>query len=236
MAKRRMPAALRAYWAKHRKNPRARRHHHRYRANPHHVRRHRYRHNPLSSSEFKSMGKAVVVDGGIGALGALANNLAYGFTAPYLPTAITGQPAFVAAAQLVYAMIIGTLGNMVMKGKGEALAVGAATVAIYQFASTQIQAAVPSLPLSSGLSGMGAYMSIAPSVGARTLNGFGRVGRVGNVSQGQSVVRQLTRTTQGMGNVGAYLSRTGVRTPQRGMGAYMSGMGDTTFANGIPTG
>lgn len=223
--KHRMPAALRAYWAKHRRNP----HKH------HRVHRHRYRHNPLSLGNAKSLAKTALTDGAIGAVGGIANNLMYGYAsqAGVLPATITGQPMLVAAVQLLGAIIVGIAGDAVKKGVGVPLASGAAAIAIYQFASTQIQAAMPSLPLSGA---MGAYMSIAPAVGARTLNGFGRVGRVGNMSQGQSVVRQLTRSTQGMGGIGAYLSRTGVRIPQRGMGAYMSGMGDTTFANGIPTG
>jgi hypothetical protein len=213
---RRMPTALKKYWATHRRNP-SRRHHKRH--------RHHYRKNPFGNAS--SVGKNVIEGGAIGAVGAIANDFAFTYTQQYLPASITSVGYGVAAVKLLYAVLIGMFGGKVWAGKGTDLAVGAATVAIHDFAVSNLQGAGINL---SGLGGIGAYMSYGPSVGSRTM---------GNTSQGRSVVRQLQRTTTGMGRVGglgAYMSRTGPRVPQRGMGAYMSGVGDTTFANGIPTG
>jgi hypothetical protein len=221
MAKRRMPTALRKYWAKHRRNPSRR----------HHRTRHHYRRNPIQNVAKDAL--PVIKEGAIGALGGIANAYLYSNVSGMLPTSISGNSAAEAAVKVLSAIAIGMVGGMAMKNSSipKEIAVGAATCAIYDYAYASLNASGVSL------SGVGAYMSIAPSVGARTLNGFGRVGRVGNTAQGQSIVRQLTRTTQGMGRaggIGAYLSRTGVKVPQRGMGAYMSGVGDTTYANGIP--
>lgn len=220
MAKHRMPTALRKYWAKHRHNPS--RHHKRH--------RHHYRHNPFSVSGFKNTAMGTLEGGAIGAVGAIASDVLYSYTKQYLPTSITTSTAGTAAVSLLYAILVGVIGGKVWSGKGSALAVGAATVAIHDLAYSQLVAA--GLPLA-GFGNVGAYMSYGPTVGARTMAG------IGNTSQGRSVVRQLQRTTTGMGRMGglgAYMSRQGVKVPQRGMGAYMSGVGDTTFANGIPTG
>jgi len=210
---RRMPTALRKYWASHRRNPH-RKHHHRT--------RHHYRRNPLGN--VKGVAMSTVEGGAIGAVGAIGADFLYTYTSQYLPSNITATSYGMAAVKLLYAVLLGMFGGKVWAGKGQALAVGAATVALHDFAVGTLQGA------GINLAGVGAYMSYAPTVGSRTM---------GNTSAGRSVVRQLSRTTTGMGRVGglgAYLSRTGVRVPQRGMGAYMSGMGDTTFANGIPTG
>lgn len=212
---RRMPTALRKYWASHRRNPH-KRHHKRH--------RHHYRSNPISMSGAKSTAMSAVEGGAIGAVGAIAADFAYTYTQQYLPANITSTSYGMAAVKLLYAVLIGMFGGKVWAGKGNAMAVGAATVAIHDFAIGSLQGA------GINLSGVGAYMSYGPAVGSRTM---------GNTSAGRSVVRQLQRTTTGMGRIGglgAYLSRTGVKVPQRGMGAYVSGFGDTTFANGIPTG
>jgi hypothetical protein len=212
MAKRRrkhsMPAGLRRYWAGRKHNPSHRRH------------KHRYHRNPIGDAT--SMTMPVIKEGAMGAVGGLLADVGMGYInqSALIPASLAG-PATTAAVKLLLGIVIGVVANKVKPGTGRALAVGAATVAIHDFAKMELQSAMPSLPL-------GAYMSYAPAVGT--------MGRLGNTSQGASVVRQLTRTTRGMGNIGAYLSRQGVKVPQRGMGAYMSGMGDTTFANGIPTG
>jgi len=216
MAKHRMPKALRAYWAKRKGNP-SRRHH-------------RYSHNPITNVTKDAL--PIIKEGAVGAVGGIANAYLYANISGMLPATISGNSAAEAAVKVLSAIALGMVGSMVMKNSRipHEIAVGAATCAIYDYGYASLVAS------GVGLSGVGAYMSIAPGVGSRTLNGFGRVGRVGNAAQGQGIVRQLTRTTAGMGGVGAYLSRTGVKMPQRGMGAYMSGLGDTSFANGIPTG
>ena len=212
----RMPAGLKRYWAKRRSNPH-RVHHRR--------RRHHYSRNPLSIGNATGTAKSTVMDGVVGAAGALANDFIYTYGAlSVLPSSITSTNVGVAAAKLLGAVLIGMFGGKLWSGKGAALAAGAATVALHDLATQQLTAAGVQL---SGLGGTGAYMSYAPSVGSSGMAGLGS-------SAGKSVYRQLSRKT--MGNLGAYMSRTGVKVPQRGMGAYMSGVGDATFANGIPTG
>lgn len=215
---RRMPTALRKYWASHRRNPHGK-HHKRH--------RHHYRRNPFSVSGAQGVAMNTVKGGAVGAVGALGADFLFTYTSQYLPASITSTSYGMAAVKLLYAIVIGMFGGKLWAGKGPALGVGAATIAIHDFAVNSLQGAGINL---SGLGGVGAYMSYGPTVGSRTM---------GNTSQGRSVVRQLQRTTTGMGRMGglgAYMSRTGPKVPQRGMGAYMSGVGDTTFANGIPTG
>lgn len=216
---RRMPAGLRRYWATHRrKNP-----HHR----KHHRTRHHYRHNPFSVSGATGAAKSTVMDGVVGTVGALGNDFIYTYALqPYLPATLLSGTIGVAAAKLIGAVLIGMFGGKLWAGKGSAMAAGAATVALHDLAVNQFQAMGINL---AGLGGVGAYMSYAPAVGS---SGMGRLGRLG--STGRTVTQQLQRKT--MGNLGAYMSRTGAKVPQRGMGAYMSGFGDTTFQNGIPTG
>ena len=110
---------------------------------------------------------------------------------------------------LLYAVGVGWLGGHVLKGQGQALAVGGATIAIHDFAKVELIAAMPSLPLG--------YVSYGPVVSGVPAN------------------LQATRasTYRPVGRMGKYL-RGGA--PGRGVGQYMSGLGDTEFANGIPTG
>jgi hypothetical protein len=213
---RRMPVALRRYWAKHRHNP------HRSR----HVRhRHHYRRNPMGN--VKGVAMHTIEGGAVGAVGALGADFLFTYTQQFIPANISSTSYGMAAVKLLYAVIIGMFGGKLWAGRGPALGVGAATIAIHDFAVGSLQGAGINL---AGIGGVGAYMSYGPTVGSRTM---------GNTSQGRSVVRQLHRTTTGMGRMGglgAYLSRTGVRVPQRGMTPYVSGLGDAAYANGIPTG
>ena len=210
-----------------RSNPHRRRHHAR-RSNPH--RRHHYRRNP-SFAGLKSGIMPTVVDGAWGAGGALAADLAYGFGSPYLPASIVSTPGtpIYFLLKAVLALGVGLGGNMVFKGKGRQLGVGAMTVAIHDFAKASLLSMMPTLPL-------GAYLQVAP-----TVSGMGRIGRMGYAPgepglydprmRGTDALRQNTYKPVGrMGRIGG-----------GDMGVYLGGMrgggfGDTTFANGIPTG
>lgn len=137
-----------------RANPRRRRHVAR-RANPHYRRRHRR--NP----SFRGISSGIAPTlkaGAIGAAGALGLDLLWGYGAKYLPASLaTGMAA--SAAKLLGSVLIGVIGNKLLRGKGQAMAVGAATVAIHEIAKAQLASAMPSLPL--GLyTPMGAYLGV----------------------------------------------------------------------------
>lgn len=184
---------------------------HRRRAHRHHRTRHHYHHNP----SIRNIGGAVMptLKGGlIGAAGAIGVDLIYGqltgFTTS-IPTFAT-NPAVATAGKLAVSILVGILGSKLMRGKGGELAVGGATVAIHDFAKSQLVAAMPTLAL-------GDYLTAAPSVGAR-----GRYALSRNYSA-----------------VGAYVTGRGgpmrrVATPVRSRGAMGQYLSDTTFSNGIP--
>ena len=191
-----------------------------YFGNPHrrhkHVRRHRhhYRHNPSLGNITGSI-KPTLMGGLIGAAGGIGVDVVYGLltsSVSAVPT-FAANPAVATAGKLATSIIVGILGNMLLKGRGGALAIGGATVAIHDFAKTQLQAAMPSLPL-------GDYLTAAPTVGTRggrfALNrGWSGVGKF-VTGRGASVRRVMSQP---------------VRGSRGAMGQYLS---DSNFANGIP--
>jgi hypothetical protein len=221
----RMPAGLRRYWAsrrrqknprkrrrarmmaapvhhrKRRRNPRRHRSHHRIRrrrANPKYMRRaKRRRHrNPFSTSGMSAMLKPAA----IGAAGAIATAIAYGYLSPSLPTTLTtGYIPYVvqAAAALGIGMLVG---KFMSRQDGQYATVGALTVVAVSAITPLITSAAPSLPGLSGLGGMGAYQpyrrmgAYAPSLQRSQTSRFGRLGFISPA-------------------------------PKVGMGAYMAAMG-----------
>lgn len=119
--------------------------------------RRRRRHNP-SLRGIASGAVPTMKAGFTGALGALGLDLLWGYGKSYLPVSIAGSALAQYAAKLVGALLIGFVGQKVMRGKGQALAVGAATVVIHDALKAQVQASFPSIP-------MGEYLSYAPAVG-----------------------------------------------------------------------
>lgn len=185
------------------------------RANPrrrHAVRviRRRYRSNPSFGGGLSGVTRSFVPTlkaGALGAVGALANDLAYGYTKGYLPAVLTtGNVAI--ATRAVYAVLSAMLlGSTVFKGKGRDLGVGAMTVVLHDAGKVVLAGMLPSAPLN----GMGAYYSAGPTVGPRRalpMAGMGRVGRTGQYMNGAA----------GVGRVGV----------------YMNGLGDSDYENGIP--
>lgn len=154
------------------------------------VTRRRYHKNPsfggLSIGGVTRSFVPTVKAGAIGAVGALLNDVAYGYTKGYLPTMMTTGNAAIATRAL-YAVVTGMLGNMILRGKGRDLSVGAMTVVIHDAGKAVLSGMLPSLPL-------GEYLSSGPAVGysgvrrlssnAVNLNGLGRVGRVGQYMSG----------------------------------------------------
>lgn len=112
-----------------------------------HVHHRRYRRNP--SLRLGGITRQVVPTfkaGAIGAVGGLLNDAAYGFGKQYLPAALQSGWGRT-GTKTVLAVIVGILGNMVLRGKGHQLAVGAATVVLHEALKEQLIALVPGLPL-----------------------------------------------------------------------------------------
>jgi hypothetical protein len=105
----------------------------------------RARRNPSMRSLTGSIAPTVKA-GAIGAIGGLLNDLAYGFGKQYLPGVMQSGVGR-HATKILSAVLIGVAGGVVLKGKGAALANGAATVAIHEALKEQLAGMVPSLPL-----------------------------------------------------------------------------------------
>ncbi len=168
---RRSNPARRYHRARARRNPSHRRRHYaRRRSNP--VRRYRRRRNPLSLGGLKGMIKPVLMEGLVGAGGALALDAAWGYINPQLPATISSSPYLQFAVKCLAAIGVGFIGNKVLKGKGRDLAVGGVTVAMHDMLKSTLQSSLPSVFGAGGslaLSGYGAYLSgSAPIVGTAT--------------------------------------------------------------------
>lgn len=120
----------------------------------HNRRRRRIRHNPFSSRGIT----AAIVPAGIGAMGAVALDVVWGYATPYLPAAISGSPYINALAKVAGAFGIGWAGSKVMgREKGKLITAGALTVIAYQLLEALVKQMAPSLPMA----GLGAYMPLS---------------------------------------------------------------------------
>lgn len=97
--------------------------------------------------------------GAVGATGALGLDLLWGYGSRYLPASIAGSPLAQYAAKLVGALLVGMIGNNVLRGRGRDLAVGATTVVLHDAFKAQLKASFPALQL-------GEYLTYAPAVGS----------------------------------------------------------------------
>jgi hypothetical protein len=188
------------------RNPRRRRH----RARAHNPRRRRRRaHNPVfshrrkrrrSHNPFSTGGlKAVLVPAGIGAAGAIATAIAYGYLSPQLPTTFTTGyfPTLVkAAAAIGLGMLVG---KFMSRQDGQYAAIGGLTVVLVGAVTPLITSAAPTIPGLSGLAGYGDYIPVrramggpatlmnrmgaySPGLARGTTTRFGKLGRMGFVS------------------------------------------------------
>jgi hypothetical protein len=183
--------------------------------------RHRRR-NPFGQGEIKS----VIVPGLIGAGGAIALAVAYGFATPYLPTSMTSG-FFPTIIQAAGALGIGFLaGKFLGRSAGNAAAVGALTViAVNQITpliSSATSGAVPGMSGFGGLKlgGVGDYVPYRKAIGAYMP---GKVMPTGRRGAGMGFISPAPK-------IGAYMKRRGVGAympkamPMRGFGAAdMSG-------------
>ena len=117
---------------------------------------------------------SIVKAGAIGAAGALANDVAYGFGKKFLPDALQSGWGRT-GTKLASAVVLGMALNKLFPGKGRELAAGAATVTLHEAFSGLANQMAPALPLGAyedNLLGfdegdrVGAYMQSAQRVGA----------------------------------------------------------------------
>lgn len=157
----------------------------------HRVKARRYKRNPSGRSfSLRSIGSAIVPTvkaGAMGAVGALANDALIGQVSKlsFLPDVLkSGYGRH--ALKIGSAVAVGAIGGMVLKGKGQALAVGAATVAMHDLLKEVIFANLPSV---------GAYL------GDYTADGFEGYGAVNP----GSLVDDSSMGTYIDGQIGAYV-------------------------------
>lgn len=179
-----------------RSNPRRAHHKRRRRANPIFMRRSRRkrRHNPFSTNGLM----AVLKPAGIGAAGALAMSIAYGYLSPQLPSTLTTGylPVLVkGAAAIGLGMLIG---KFMSKQDGQYATIGGLTVVLVGAVTPLLTSAAPTLPGLSGLAGYGDYVPYRP-MGAYSPSlargGNSRLGRLGFISPAPRV------------GMGAYMGR-----------------------------
>jgi hypothetical protein len=176
--------------------------------------RRRARHrNPFSVGGLK----AVIVPAAIGAAGAIAMSIAYGYASPSLPATLsTGYfPTIVkAAAAIGIGMLVG---KFMSRQDGQYATMGGLTVVLVGAITPLISSATPSIPGLSGLAGYGDYIPYSkPGMGAYMRNPTKR---------------------PGMGRLGFYSPAPVLGAPgPRQMGAYMArsvpGMADLTGGSG----
>ncbi len=118
----------------------------------HRVKARRYKRNPsargfgLSVKGFTGAIVPTIKGGALGAVGAVANDALVGQLSKlsFLPDALrSGYGRH--ALKIGSAILVGTLGNLAMKGKGAALATGAATVSIHGLIREVVAAQLPSV-------------------------------------------------------------------------------------------
>lgn len=147
------------------------------------VKARRYKRNPTGLSVRGITGSIVptVKAGAMGAVGALANDALFGQLGRFLPAMLTSGYGR-HAAKIGSAVLVGTVGNFVLRGKGRDLAVGAATVAIHgllkEVVATNLPAVAPYLGDYEDVSGYNPGMLVDESaqVGAYVPGMVGDVG------------------------------------------------------------
>lgn len=156
--RRAMSALQRKYFGggrrKRHSNPRRRRRH----RNPsHRHHRARRRRNPSLRGVTGAL-MPTLKAGAVGAAGAIGLDLLWGYGASYLPASIAGSPIAQYGVKLLGALGVGILGGKVLRGRGRDLAVGATTVVLHDAFKAQLKASFPTLQL-------GEYLTYAPTVG-----------------------------------------------------------------------
>lgn len=158
----------------------------------------RRRRNP--SLRGMTTGVAPLLKAGLlGATGAIGLDILWGQASKFMPAQIAGSALAQYAAKLIGAMAVGFLGGKLLRGRGGALAAGAATVVIHDALKAQMQASLPSLPL-------GEYLTFAPTVGAMPRAGQFMSTGVGEYLQGLPDQDEVNAFQAGQGESGIYAS------------------------------
>lgn len=121
----------------------------------------RRRRNPSFRGAIGNLRNGVVPTlkaGAVGATGALGLDLLWGYGSKYLPASVAGSAIAQYAAKLVGALLVGMIGNNILRGRGRDLAVGATTVVLHDAFKAQLKASFPALQL-------GEYLTYAPVMG-----------------------------------------------------------------------
>jgi hypothetical protein len=143
--------------------------------NPHRRRYRRHR-NPMSIRGVTGAFMPTLRAGGWGALGALGNDAGYGLVVGLinsnLPTvgSYLTNPYIGFLAKAFNAVLVGSLGGKILRGRGRELAVGAMTVVTHDFLKSLLQGMAPTIFGPGGSVPLGAYLSgSAPIVGTATV-------------------------------------------------------------------
>ena len=173
-------------------------------------RRHR---NPFSTSGLTAMLKPA----GIGAAGAIAAAIAYGFIAPKLPASLaTGffPTVIKAAAAIGLGMIVG---KVMTKQDGQYATIGGLTVVLVGVATPYITSAAPTLPGLSGLAGYGDYIPHRPMGAYSNSLQRGKTTRLGRLGFISPAARVGMGAYMGRGASGGQLSGSGFDGMNDGM-------------------
>lgn len=233
-SRRRMPAALKRYWATHRRgkhrtrlaNPRRRRRHaraaaaprrRRHRALGRHIHR-RIRRNPrLQLGVSGGIIRGALVPGAIGAGGALAVDIVMGYASPYLPAQLqTGW--FNIAVKGAAAVGVGMVaGKFLGRERGRVAMLGGLTVVLY--GALRAMLATSGIK---GLSGLGMHDYTPYRMGAYMPGPTGTPGirGLGYVSPAATIGSAVALSPQ-MSGLGAYMRPMNVASA---MGDYGDGM------------
>lgn len=190
-------------------------------------RRHRTRarsRNPFSTSSIKN----AAVPAAIGAAGALAMSIGYGYLSTYLPASLQtswGAVAVKAAAAIGIGFLVS---KFMSRSDGQAATVGGLTVVAVGAITPLISSAVPSLPGLSGLRGLNDYVPYRrPGVGAYMRKpGMGRLGFYSPAAVLQQSGKALG--PKGVSGMGAYMTR-----PVQSMADLSGGSGFNGFNDGM---
>lgn len=165
-----------------------------------HRRKRRRHHNPFSTSGLMS----VLKPAGIGAAGAIAAAIAYGYISPQLPASLaTGFfPTLIkAGAAIGLGMLVG---KFMSRQDGQYATIGGLTVVLVGAVTPYITSAAPTLPGLSGLAGYGDYIphrpmgAYSPSLARNSgTTRLGRLGRLGWISPAPKLGAYMGRGTTG---------------------------------------
>ena len=140
------------------------------------------RRNPIGGSLMNSA-IDTVKNGALGAVGGLANDVVYGYAKGFLPAPLQAGYGRT-GVKLATAVLLGIATDKVFRGRGKAVAVGAATVTLHEALRDLANQAAPNIPV-------GAYEDAA------SLGYDGSAQRVGSYMQQGAYMRAPAAQSMG---------------------------------------